>query len=213
MISSNCTCHLHSHVLTNTSVAGRYTEGLLLLPDACLFYGYSTFLLMTAYEASWKGTFTSELQLYLPIILCEVFSIVAVVLTVPLAHVPLVKTWYIRRQQRSISHALNNQPMTSWTSSVVTLWLTKEINGGRYDAVSLRREITGKRLLNASDDELRQLGFSNSLQRKKIRLAIFQKARENGGENAIVEISSWSARELDEERTRQLGQKVYRSPQ
>lgn len=82
---------------------------------------------------------------------------------------------------------------------------------GRYDAVSLRREITG--LLNASDDELRQLGFSNSLQRKRIRLAIFQKARENGGENAIVEISSWSARELDEERTRQLGQKVYRSPQ
>lgn len=140
-----------------------------MLPDVFLFYGYSTFLLMAAYKASYQGSLTSPWLLYLPIIVGETFCISTFILTIVVAY---IKEAQWTKKMDNLSHLIDTEPPSDWSASAVSWWLTEVMGMGHYGAICGSQLVTGRRLQEMSKIELEQLGIKSSIHRKRIKLSL-----------------------------------------
>ena len=166
-----------------------------MMPDLFLFYGYSSFVLMAAYEASYQGPFTSASQLYLPIIIGELFCQSALILPAVLAY---IREQHWKKKIGSVSSMVDKQLPSEWTTAAVSWWLTEAMGMGNYGVICERQVVTGRRLQEMSKFDLDRLGITSSVDRKRVKLSLLLLSSDRNDRHSVTcdIIDPWS--EADE---------------
>jgi hypothetical protein len=187
--------------LFNNLLYGRFNRVVCMMPDLFLFYGYSSFVLLAAYEASYQGSFTSALQLYLPIIIGELFCQSALILPAVLAY---MKEKHWKTKIGYASSMVDKLPPSEWNTSAVSWWLTEVMGMGNCAVICEREIVTGRRLQEMSKFDLDQLGIKGSVDRKRLKMSLLLLSLDrNDGHSVICDmVDPWN--EADEQLKRRL---------